>query len=97
MQPVCFGESNIQGCQQEAECAVGLPTSSCAPAQVSDEQSIGIDRHEAEQLAAEMFASDPSTGMTASPTLEEMLVPDSDASVLLATMFTTKKRLVLKT
>ena len=89
MQPVCLGGSQIEECQQEAQCAVGMPTSSCVPEQVSDEQTIGINREEVEQMAAETFAKGAPTGLTAPPTLEQMLVPGSEASVLLATIFTT--------
>eukprot|EP01051_Picozoa_sp_SAG22_P011736 SAG22_NODE_1156_length_5335_cov_2.046600_3_plen_592_part_01 len=92
-QPVCFGDAQTQGCQQEAECAVGMPTASCMPTQVSDKQVIGISREDTEQLAAEMFAANPPDyGMTTPPTLEQMLVPGSEASALLATMFTTDQQ-----
>ena len=89
-------------CQRAAECAVGMSAAciidsdceSTAPptAAVVLETAIEVSRSEAEQRAAELFAVSPPVGMLAPPTLEQMLVPGSEASVMLATMFTTEQQ-----
>eukprot|EP01052_Picozoa_sp_SAG31_P031443 SAG31_NODE_3331_length_4396_cov_19.352339_1_plen_1136_part_00 len=87
-------------CLRAMECAAGL-SGSCegkdcssgaerppSPPHVVFETTIEISRQEAEERAAEIFATNsaPAT-LDAPPTVEQMLVPGTDAANLLATMF----------
>ena len=90
-------------CQRAAQCAVGMSAACIIGADCSLEstapsaaavaiETIEVSRSEAEQRAAEMFAVSPPPGMVEPPTLEQMLVPGSEASVMLASMFTTEQQ-----
>jgi hypothetical protein len=59
-----------------------------APVHSIAQQSVAVlvPRSELEAQAAEMFGAEPG-GLTAPPTLDEMLVQNSEASAMLATMF----------
>lgn len=60
---------------------------------VAQTESIQLSRQEAEALAAQMFAAQPAArrALQAPPTLEEMLVPDSEAQALLAELFVSQQ------
>ena len=98
---VCISGIDLsEECQRAAQCAVGMAAAciidsdceSTAPITAAvTVETIEVSRSESEQRAAEMFAVSPPVGMMEPPTLEQMLVPGSEASVMLATMFTTEQ------
>ena len=100
LQVLGCGNSITEACQKAAECAVGLSDSCVVDCEARQpaagaavrETTVDVSRAEVEAMAAEMFAASPPPGLVAAPTLEEMLVPGSEASALLATMFTSQQQ-----
>ena len=90
---------DVDGQQQQdemfraAECAVGMSGSCTVTSQITQvvqSATIAMSRAEVEQRAAEMFV--PSSTLPTPPTLDQMLVPGTEAAELLASMFTAEQQ-----